>query len=539
MHESAFELNDLHDVLRVLSGSEAQIRLSANQMMVGAVLETRRHEFVLAWAGNDMRTRITIEREAAAAGVRIDRRMRARPDLLRVLYDHAGRSALRTPAEPDEGKAEPRRLVDRIISDAIGLGASDIHLQVEETHLNVAFRVHGDLIPWSGRLPRSQGEQIGITLWNMKDASSAADEFRKSTYQQCRIVGDFRVGAPGSEVTVQAQLRYQSAPMKGDSFKIVLRLEARRAAPDRFDLARCGYSPAQRAMLELAAMASDGLVLVSGPVNSGKTVTLGALGAFQVSVHGQRKIIATVEDPIELRIDGACQHPVLGTDGHGFDEAVQSALRQDVNTLILGEIRTASTAAICRKAAETGHLILSSVHATDAWSTLTRIVALGIETEKLGEPGFLRLVCNQRLLPELCPACSMSLDQVSASSPLALQVARIRRLVSGFADVDRIRCKSVSGCPSCRGGAVGLRLVSEILAPDDSFCTRIQAGDLKGARDYWISGELAARAGLPSASAYGSAVDLMANGLVCPFDIEHRFGPLRTPSRHDRHEATA
>lgn len=525
--ESSFELDHLHDVLRVLSGSDAPVRLSVHQMNVGAILETRRHEVILAWCGDDMRTRITIEREAAAAGLRIDRRVRARPDLLRVLYDQAGRNLQNTHSAVESDKAEPRLLVDRIISEAIRLGASDIHLQVEETHVTVSYRVHGDLIPWTGSLPRSQGEQIGITLWNMKDASSANDEFRRSTYQQCRIVGDFRVGPSGARETVQAHLRFQSAPMKGDSFKIVLRLQARQNLANRLNLEACGYTEEQRSILELAALSSDGLVLVSGPVNSGKTVTLGALGAFQAQVHGHRKVIATVEDPIELQIDGACQHPVVGTDGRGFDEAVLSALRQDVNTLILGEIRTSSTAAICRKAAETGHLILSSVHATDAWSTLTRIIALGIDSGKLGEPGFLRAICNQRLLPQLCRNCAMTLEEKSRERPFALQVARIRRVLSDHADLARIRCKNMAGCGECSGGAVGLRLVSEILAPDDRFCGLVQSGDLRTAREYWASGELAMSAGLPKGSAYAAAFHLLADGRVCPFDVEHRFGPLR------------
>lgn len=534
MHADRLDLEQLGDVLRLVSGPTAPIRLSSAQMAVGAIVETRRHEFVLAWTGDDQRTRITIEREASAGGFVVSRRVLASSEMLRVLYDHGGREALRGVGQLDTDKGEPRKLIESVIRAAIELRASDIHIQAEATHTHVAFRVHGDLVPFPTRLTRSHGEQMAITLWNMKDASSAADEFRRASYQQCRIEGDFCIGDEASVETVRAQLRFQSAPMKGDAFKIVLRLQSSGRHAPEFDLSGCGYAHEQRVALEMAAMASDGLVLVSGPVNSGKTVTLGALGQFQVSVYGQRKIIATVEDPIELRIPGACQHPVVGTDGLGFDEAVLSALRQDVNTVILGEIRTSSTASICRKAAETGHLVMSSVHATDAWTTLTRVMALGIDAAKLGEPGFLRTICNQRLLPALCPQCSMSADQRTRNPVFALQVDRLRRVLSGVGNWDLIRFKNHAGCHECRGGAIGLRLVAEVLTPDEMLCSLLQSGDLRAAREYWTSGDLSLRQGLPVGNAYASAFALLFTGQVCPFDTEHRFGPIHVPRNGDR-----
>ncbi|MBK8284862.1 MAG: Flp pilus assembly complex ATPase component TadA [Ahniella sp.] len=524
----------IQDILRVLSGPGGKLALSPAQRSVGAVFETRRHELVLAWTGDDPRTRITIEREAAAAGLQVSRRMLANSELLRVIYDNAGRNHVRGGQLDETDKGEPRRLIDQIVSRALNLGASDIHMQVEETHATVAFRVHGDMVPFGERLTRRLGDQLAITLWNMKDASSAADEFRRATYQQCRIEGDFQFGSPAGAETVRAQLRFQSAPMKGDAFKVVMRLQSRAHGIVHRDLQGCGYTPEQRVALEMAAMASDGLVLVSGPVNSGKTVTLGALGQFQVAVYGQRKVIATVEDPIELSIPGACQHPVVGTDGRGFDDAVLSALRQDVNTVILGEIRTASTAAICRKAAETGHLIMSSVHATDAWTTLTRTVKLGIEMDKLGEPGFLRAICNQRLLPSLCSHCALGADQKAGTPLFALQLERMRRTLASAVAWDHLRFKNHEGCARCQGGATGLRLVSEILVPDDTLCVLLQGGELREAREYWCSGELSVSMGLPATNAYASAFALMCSGHACPFDVEHRFGPLHMPRLPER-----
>lgn len=532
--DQRLELDQIQTILRVLSGQGGVVNLSPAQRAVGAIFETRKHEVVLVWTGDDIKTRITIEREAHAVGVRIARKMLASAELIRVIYDNAGRDAARYPVLSDAEKGQPRVLVEHVVARAIALGASDIHLQTEDTHTEVSFRVHGDIVPFAEKLTRSHGEQMAITLWNMKDASSAADEFRKSMYQQCRIEGDFRLGEGSEAETIRAQLRFQSAPMKGDAFKIVMRVQSNYRAADRRDLAGCGYSQDQRAALEMAAMASDGLVLVSGPVNSGKTVTLGALGAFQVAVYGKRKVIATVEDPIELRIQGACQHPVVSIDGKGFDEAVLSALRQDVNTVILGEIRTASTAAICRKAAETGHLIMSSVHATDAWATLTRIIKLGIDIEKLGEPGFLRAICNQRLLPALCPHCAISPERKARNPVFALQLDRIRRTLGSHASWDQLRFKNHDGCEHCSGGATGLKLVAEILVPDETLCESLQMNDMKRAREYWSSGELAAKNNLPPGNAYSSAYTLMLMGQACPFDVEHRFGQIHVPKAHER-----
>lgn len=529
-----FTINEISSVLRVLTAPDGTVSTSAALREAGAVIETRSHEILVVALPGEARARMALERDARQAGVVIQRRVEATEEVIRCLYDTAARAS-RTPRLTDEQKGQPQILVEDIIRQAIELGASDIHIRTEGTHTDVAFRVHGDIIPLRDQLTRSQGEQLGITLWNMKDQSSASDEFRPGNYQQCRIEGDFSVGDGDAKQTLRAQLRYQGAPMKANAFKIVTRLQATQRAGQNRTLPECGYTDDQCTALEAAAMASDGLVLISGPVNSGKTVTLGAIGSFQVAVYGQRKVIATVEDPVELDIPGACQHPVVDkADAKGFDEAVLAALRQDVNTIILGEIRTESTAAICRKAAETGHLIMSSVHATDAWATLTRIMKLGIEIEKLGEPGFLRAICNQRLVPTLCEHCALSWIEKAKNPIFTRQLNRVRTVIAKRTNVDRVRFKNHRGCDHCTGGSTGLRLVAEILVPDQDLCDLLQANDLRAAREYWTSGDLAKRAGSAPGNAYTSAFALMESGHACPFDIEHRFGPLYAPKEPER-----
>ncbi|AVQ00285.1 hypothetical protein C7S18_23600 (plasmid) [Ahniella affigens] len=529
-----FTIHEISTVLRVLTAPGGPVTTNDAQRQHGAIIETREHEVLLVTRPREPKARMAFERDALQAGVKVDRRVEATEEVIRCLYDTAHRSS-RTPLLTEAEKGKPQVLVESIVRKAIELGASDIHIRTEGTHTDVSFRVHGDIIPMADQLTRSQGEQLGITLWNMKDQTSASDEFRPGNYQQCRIEQDFLVSVGDSRRTVRTQLRYQGSPMKAGAFKIVMRVQATQRAGQNRTLPECGYTDDQCTALEAAAMASDGLVLISGPVNSGKTVTLGAIGAFQVAVYGQRKVIATVEDPVELDIPGACQHPVVDkADGRGFDEAVLSALRQDVNTIILGEIRTNSTAGICRKAAETGHLIMSSVHATDAWATLTRITKLGIEIEKIGEPGFLRAICNQRLIPTLCEDCALSWSEKARDPLFTRQLNRVRAVIAKRNNIDRVRFKNHKGCEHCTGGSTGLRLVAEILVPDQHLCDLLQANDLKGAREYWTSGDLSKKAGLGPGNAYSSAFALIETGHACPFDVEHRFGQLYLPKDHDR-----
>lgn len=527
-----FQIADITSVFQVHSGRSGVVRLSPAQQAVGVLIETRRHEFVLVWDGQDPRMRMSIEREVRLAGMEIARRMTATPEVIRCIYDQESRSTVVTLTE--EMKGEPQILVEKIIQHALEIGASDIHMRAEGTHTDVSFRVNGDIVPYPVQLTRTHGEQMAITLWNMKDQTSATDEFRRGHHQQCRIERDVRVELEGedSPETLSTQLRYQGSPMKAGAFKLVMRLLGRTS--DTRTLQECGYSTEQCAALEMVATASDGLVLVSGPVNSGKSVTLSAMGTYQVAVYGNRKVIATVEDPIELNIPGACQHPVVGNAADAFDEAVRAVLRQDVNTIILGEIRTDATADICRRAAETGHLVMSSIHATNAWTTLTRINKLGIELDKLGDPGFLRGICNQRLLPMVCQMCSVSGEEKAKNPIFALQIDRIRKTVEKDLPFERLRFKTHKGCPNCNGGTTGLKLVAEILLPDETFCEFLEAGDLKKAREYWTSGDLSLRNGLPPGNAFSSAYTLMAAGLACPFDVEHRFGQLHVPKTHER-----
>jgi type IV pilus assembly protein PilB len=205
---------------------------------------------------------------------------------------------------------------------------------------------------------------------------------------------------------------------------------------------------------------SKGLVLVTGPTGSGKTTVLYA--ALQFLCSGRVNIV-TVEDPVERQVEGVTQIPVNAKQGNTFATVLRSVMRQDPNIIMVGEIRDAEVAEIVGQAAYTGHLVLSSLHTTDAASAITRLLNLGLQPFKVAES--LNAVVAQRLLRKLCPFCRVENDADTA--------ARLGQQHG----LSRIHASVGRGCDQCKqSGYIGRIAVPEILLPDEAIRNAIRGG---------------------------------------------------------------
>ena len=276
------------------------------------------------------------------------------------------------------------RYVNLLITQAIGDGASDIHIEPGEHDMRVRYRIDGVLHEVM-RSPRSLQSGVVSRLKIMADVDIA--ERRKP--QDGRLTVATRSGT--------VDLRLATLPTVWGE-KVVMRILDNSTAS--LALSDLGFSEDNHRRFEVSYRKPYGMILVTGPTGSGKSTTLYAT----LNVVSRPEInVITVEDPVEYRLPGINQVQVNVRAGLTFAAALRSILRSDPDVVLIGEIRDAETAQIAVEAALTGHLVLSTLHTNDAPSAVTRLTEMGIEPFLVGSA--LDAVLAQRLARRLCPRC--------------------------------------------------------------------------------------------------------------------------------------
>jgi type IV pilus assembly protein PilB len=228
------------------------------------------------------------------------------------------------------------------------------------------------------------------------------------------------------------------------------------------DLTKLGFEQKELDIYSEVIQSPYGLILHTGPTGSGKTTTLySALS----TVNDVSKCIMTMEDPVEYQLPGIIQIQMNSDIGLTFAAALRSALRQDPNIIMVGEIRDKETADIAIQAALTGHLIFSTIHTNDAPSTIMRLIDMGVDPVYVGSA--LKLVVAQRLMRKVCTNCKKPFEPTDDD----LQILQLKR-----ADVEGARFFKGEGCPKCGGsGYKGRLAVYEIMKVDQKLSDLIFA----------------------------------------------------------------
>lgn len=334
------------------------------------------------------------------------------------------------------------RLVNVTLLDALRAGASDVHFEPLANELRVRYRLDGVL-----REMTRVGRQYQAAVVSRVKIMAGLDIAERRKPQDGRL----RIKLGGREV----DLRVSTLPgLHGEG--IVLRLlDPGETTPE---LTSLGMPDHVRLVVEKLIARTGGLMLVTGPTGSGKTTTLYAALA---RLNTQAVKIVTVEDPIEYRIDGVTQVPVNVRAGMGFAAALRSILRHDPDIIMVGELRDAETATIAIQAALTGHLVLSTLHTTDAVGAVTRLVDMGVEPYLVAAT--LQGAIAQRLVRVLCDTCAV---------PRESTVAEVLRWGNAPAAP-----RAPRGCDACAGsGYRGRRGIYELFVPDEALRSAIVAG---------------------------------------------------------------
>ena len=313
------------------------------------------------------------------------------------------------------------------------LGASDIHLQPSRDGLEIRFRVHGEMMTWKvlGLDHRQSFLNEAKRLCNLSIALSGRPQDSRVSFQAWQL-----------------DLRASLLPSQYGE-KIVLRLLD---LTRRFEFSELGFDRETLSDLEEALGSKHGVLLISGPTGSGKTTTL-----YTLLCHLDRKgqNILTLEDPIEYGIEGLTQVQV--SSKMSFADALRAVLRQDPDVILVGEIRDKETADLCVKAANTGHLVLSTIHANGASEVIGRLLNMGIDSYLLRS--CIRLSAAQRLVKRLCPKCSRAPPASLRKQLSEVLLAKRIRLSQGA----NLKTVNHEGCEHCRQGFIGRAPILEYM----------------------------------------------------------------------------
>ncbi|MGI9439226.1 MAG: GspE/PulE family protein, partial [Parvibaculales bacterium] len=324
------------------------------------------------------------------------------------------------------------RLLNSLLSEALRSGASDVHLEPFENNVIVRLRVDGILKEIASLSPK-----LAPYLVSRIKVMSRLDIAEKRLPQDGRL--SLSLGGKTYDVRVSTlPIRYGE--------RVVMRLLDKDNA--FFGLEDLGMRAEMQSLFEAALREPNGIVLVTGPTGSGKTTTL--YSALSLMNDISRNIM-TVEDPVEYALHGISQTQVNPKIGMTFADGLRSILRQDPDTVMVGEIRDKETAEIAVQASLTGHVVLSTVHTNSAAAAVTRLMDMGIEPLLLSSS--LRLVLAQRLVRRLCPDCKTpdTTDTEASHKPV--------------------------GCPSCQNiGYRGRIGIFELFCVDDAVRQMIADG---------------------------------------------------------------
>ena len=351
---------------------------------------------------------------------------------------------------PADGKddAPVVKFVNKVLIDAIKRGASDIHFEPYETDYRVRLRVDG-ILKQSAKMPVKLNSRITARLKVMAQLDIA----------EKRIPQDGRIKLNLSK-TKQIDFRVSTLPtLFGE--KVVLRILDASAA--KLGIDKLGYEPDQQQLFEEAIHKPYGMVLVTGPTGSGKTVSLyTALGIL----NNEERNISTVEDPVEIRLPGVNQVQQNERRGMTFAAALRSFLRQDPDIIMVGEIRDLETAEIAIKAAQTGHMVLSTLHTNDAPQTIARLMNMGIAPYNITSS--VTLVIAQRLARRLCERCKAPV-QIPDNALLAEGFTE-EEINEGFTVYEAV------GCDECTNGYKGRTGIYQVMPMTDEIATIVLEG---------------------------------------------------------------
>lgn len=420
---------------------------------------------------------------------------------------------------------------DEMILAALKEQVSDIHLYKRTSHGEILMRKHGKLMKWKSTT-QNYIHDLSSVAYNVlaEDRDVVFDEKQQQAAAIMRVINGISV-----------KLRYQSVPIKEKGcFDAVLRVLPIGKNEEYIPLEVLGYTQTQvEALMEIVSK-PIGALIIAGVTGSGKSTTLKNLLMYINASRDYEDKIYTVEDPPEYNIPRVSQIPVVRRKGDEtgkspFQDAIVACMRADPDIIMVGEVRDDQTADLLKKAVQSGHQVLTTLHASSGLSIVERFADFGLKHSILGAHDFIAGLCYQKLVPLICPHCSIKLKSVmNGGDTIRDSDMALFARVNSVCDLDRddVRLKG-PGCEKCQNmGVVGRTVCAEIIAPDLKMLDLFAKGEMVDARKYWktLSDKDPYSNNMTGKSAYEHGLLKMRKGLISPHDLETAFGRIHKES---------
>ena len=333
------------------------------------------------------------------------------------------------------------RFVNSTLYDALKLGASDIHFEMDPQGLAVKFRLDGVLTA----IRRLDSTELAAQAINRIKVMAQLDIAERRVPQDGRLQIGYQRRRIDVRVSIMPSIHGEDAVLR------ILDREHLAQSLAGLTLAKLGFDDAPQVQIRRLCRKPHGMLLVTGPTGSGKTTTLYAAIA---ETHQSRDKIITIEDPVEYQLPGVLQIPVNERKGLTFARGLRSILRHDPDKILVGEIRDAETAQIAVQSALTGHLVFTTVHANTVFDVVGRFDQFGIDAYTFASA--VNGVLSQRLLRRLCTHCAVP---VTADAAIREEMTRVFQ-----PRTSPVRLMAATGCEHCRGtGYAGRFALGEVL----------------------------------------------------------------------------
>jgi type IV pilus assembly protein PilB len=402
--------------------------------------------------------------------------------------------------------------IETIFAGALALGASDIHIEPEETVVRLRYRLDGvlhDIIDLEKKIYDRMISRLKLLSGVILNIHDQAQDGRFT----------FQVGERDVEV--------RSSVIPGSSGEsMVMRLLDPSVAS--FSMDNLGLNPIVLKVIEAELKKPNGMIITTGPTGSGKTT---ALYAFLKKVHHEGNKIITLENPVEYKLDGIVQTQI-GED-YTFSSGLRSILRQDPDVIMVGEIRDREVAETAVHAAQTGHLVFSTLHTNSAVGAFPRLIDLGVDSRVIGST--FNIILGQRLVRKLCDLCKVE------HKPTETEVSIIRKILAGHPKppvfTDQTMIYEATGCEACsQSGFKGRQSIVEAVQIDEA----VEEAVIRDPREHIIL-EAARPQGIPTMAEDGIDKVLLAitslSELSRVIDINHpRGGGPKSPDEQEANQ---
>lgn len=448
-------------------------------------------------------------------------------NVLNELYD---RRSFNDNQKATGDDSEVVALFEVVLADALVEGISDIHIEVRTNGGVIRMRKNGEMIVYNAeqRLTYNEANNLCSVIYNVL-ASTKAVSFDPRDCQQAAV--NYSINEQ------ELKLRYQSVPAYPDGFDVILRVLPVGRSEDFTPLQKLGYTEQQVQELVNISSRPVGSLIIAGVTGSGKSTTLKNLLMYINAHAGYRIKIYSIEDPPEYNIARITQIPVVigkdfdPTKMSPFEKPIKACMRGDPDIIMIGEVRDKITGDLTKKAVQSGHQVLTTVHATSALGIIDRFQDFGLSRSVLGSPDFLTGLLYQKLMPVVCKNCCIDFNELIQSGKASEEDMGIYKRMSAIGDISsyKIKKRNPDGCPNCKGSGIkGRTVCAEVIMMDLEMIQLIGEGKTIELMKYWrgLSDGNPYSLNMRGKTCMEHAYQKCLDGLCCPHDVEASFRPI-------------